>query len=237
MRFDEAGVVAGNGGQIARFTARSPSLTGSVGDLATGLGWCSGMVGRLPTLRNDLFTRFRHFFSMSNYRRARVPGATYFFTVNLAERGGSLLTDHVDALRGAYLATSMEHPVICDAMVVLPDHLHAVWTLPEGDADFSLRWRKIKARFSRSVGVEVPRSASKVGKRERGIWQRRFWEHLIRDAADYRAHVEYCWGNPVKHGFVARAVDWPYSSIHRDVRAGKPGAEWVGRGWPRVFDG
>ncbi|MEO0744034.1 MAG: transposase [Pseudomonadota bacterium] len=166
---------------------------------------------------------------MSQYCRLRIPGATYFFTVNLAHRGGDLLVSHIDALRAAYAATHCEQPFQTDAIVVLPDHLHAVWTLPPGDADFSNRWRKIKARFSRSVGQMQPRSWSKVRKRETGVWQRRFWEHAIRDEADYDAHVSYCWANPVKHGHVARAVEWPHSSIHRDMRLGRVGPEWCGR--------
>lgn len=171
---------------------------------------------------------------MPRYLRARVPGASYFFTVNLSRRGSRLLVDRVGDLRAAYARTVRDAPVFCDAMVILPDHLHAVWTLPPGDSAYSERWRKIKYRFSRAVGGTVgrpahpTRSASKVAKRERGIWQRRFWEHAIRDEADYRAHVAYCWGNPVKHGLVERAVDWPYSSIHRDIRAGRVDAEWVG---------
>ncbi len=165
---------------------------------------------------------------MSNYRRFRVEGATYFFTVNLAQRDGTLLTDHIDHLRIAYAQTRLEHPFRCDAIVVLPDHLHAVWTLPAGDADFSERWRKIKARFSRALGGDYMRSPSKVNKRENGLWQRRFWEHCIRDEADFRAHVAYCWSNPVKRGYVERAVDWPYSSVHRDVRLGRVEPEWCG---------
>lgn len=165
---------------------------------------------------------------MSRYRRIRIPGASYFFTVAMAERGGSVLTDRIDLLRAAWRATVAERPVFCDAMVVLPDHLHAVWTLPEGDADYSERWRRIKARFSRALGEHRPRSDSKIAKRECGVWQRRFWEHAIRDERDYRAHVEYCWRNPVKHGLVSRAVDWPFSSIHRDIRAGRVPPEWAG---------
>ena len=104
-------------------------------------------------------------------------------------------------------------------MVVLPDHLHAVWRLPEGDADFPLRWRKLKARFGRSVGGSYRRSDSKIAKGERGLWQRRYWEHMIRDGDDWRRHVEYCWINPVKHGLVGAVRDWPLSSFH-DVRRG-----------------
>ena len=165
---------------------------------------------------------------MTNYRRARISGATYFFTVALANRAASTLTDEIEALREAYAATRTERPFICDAFVVLPDHLHAVWTLPEGDADFSTRWRLIKTRFVRAIGATGARSRSKRFKQERGVWQRRFWEHCIRNEADYVMHVQYCWGNPVRHEFVDRAVDWPYSSIHRDIRLGRVAAEWSG---------
>jgi putative transposase len=157
---------------------------------------------------------------MSFYRRLRLPGATYFFTVALAQRGDDALVRHVDVLRHAFRVTASEHPLHCDAMVVLPDHLHAVWTLPPGDADFSIRWRKMKARFTRWSGLIAPQSSSKRRKREVGLWQRRFWEHAIRGEADYAAHVGYCLWNPVKHGLVGQAEDWPFSSIHRDRRAG-----------------
>ena len=164
---------------------------------------------------------------MTAYRRARVAGASYFFTVALNDRSRSTLTDHIDALRTAYAQTRQERPFRCDAFVVLPDHLHAVWTLPPGDADFSTRWRLIKTRFVRAIGDSGWPSASQRAKGETGVWQRRFWEHMIRDEADFATHVRYCWGNPVKHGFVARAVEWPYSSIHRDIRAGRVEAEWA----------
>jgi putative transposase len=157
---------------------------------------------------------------MSFYRRMRLPGATYFFTVNLATRGEDLLVRRIDLLRRAYEATVAEHPLHCHAMVVLPDHLHAVWTLPPGDADFSIRWRKIKARFTHWSGLATTVTYSKQRKREAGLWQRRFWEHTIRNEGDHAAHVGYCLWNPVRHGLVARAEDWPYSSIHRDLRAG-----------------
>ncbi|WP_299609539.1 transposase [uncultured Tateyamaria sp.] len=166
--------------------------------------------------------------TMSSYRRFRVDGATYFFTVNLADRSSDMLVDHIDHFRIAYARTWEEHPFRCDAMVVLPDHVHAVWTLPRGDTGYSERWRKIKARFSHALGGVYARSQSKEIKREVGVWQRRFWEHCIRDEADYRAHVAYCWSNPVKHGYVERAVEWPYSSIHRDVRMGQVEPEWCG---------
>ncbi len=165
---------------------------------------------------------------MPNYRRAKMPGATYFFTVVLAERGSGALVEHVDLLRWAIRTTLHKRPFRIDAMVVLPDHLHAVWTLPEGDADFPTRWRLIKARFSRGLPKSERISVSHEIKRERGIWQRRYWEHRIRDDGDYRRHVKYCHFNPVKHGLVARVRDWPHSSFHRDVRAGVFPLDWVG---------
>lgn len=157
---------------------------------------------------------------MSRYLRPRLPGMPIFFTVALAQRGGTLLVDHVGLLRGAVAQTRAERPFGIAAWVVLPHHLHCIWTLPEGDADYSTRWRLIKARFSRGLPVGALR-ASHVRRQERGIWQRRFWEHHIRDDADMVAHLRYCWWNPVKHGFVTRPEDWPYSSYHRDKAAGR----------------
>ena len=137
---------------------------------------------------------------MPNYRRAFIPGGCWFFTVNLLDRAQSLLVDHIEKLRGAVAATGRHYPFEIDAFVVLPDHLHAVLTLPPHDADFSTRWRLIKARFARSLRRNERLSAVRVARGERGIWQRRFWEHLVRDEADYARHVEYCYINPVKHG-------------------------------------
>ena len=165
---------------------------------------------------------------MTHYRRAAVPGGTYFFTVNLAHRRATLLVDHVDLLRDAVRHTRQRHPFAIDAMVVLPDHLHAVWTLPRGDADFSLRWRLIKTRFSHGLPPGESRRESRVGKGERGVWQRRYWEHLIRDGTDLARHIDYIHGNPVKHGYVERASDWPYSTFHRFVQEGRLPRDW---GW------
>ena len=165
---------------------------------------------------------------MPNYIRPRVGGACIFFTVTLAARGSDLLVRKIDWLRDAVRTTRAERPFRIDAWVVLPDHLHCVWTLPEGDADFSTRWKDIKTCFTKSVGLVGRRSRSKVEKGEQGLWQRRFWEHHIRDDQDYAMHVRYCWTNPVRHGFVSRAVDWPYSSIHRDIAHGKVEPEWSG---------
>jgi putative transposase len=165
---------------------------------------------------------------MTEYRRYFVPGGMYFFTVNLAERSRRLLVEHVALLRTAFAATQREHPFRFDALVILPDHLHAVWTLPPGDADFSVRWRKIKARFSRGLPRTERRSASRIGKGERGIWQRRFWEHGIRDEDDLRRHVEYIHYNPVKHGHCRQVADWPYSTFHRYVALGIYTNDWAG---------
>jgi len=157
---------------------------------------------------------------MTAYRRFRRFGGTYFFTLVLADRRAPHLIDRIDTLRAAYAETLRDRPVRTDAIVILPDHLHAIWTLPDGDSDFSTRWRLIKSRFVRQTGLFGPRSASKRKKAERGLWQRRFWEHTIRDQADMALHLRYCWLNPVKHGLVTRAVDWPWSSLHRDIRRG-----------------
>lgn len=154
---------------------------------------------------------------MSNYIRPRAKGASIFFTVTLQARGTRVLVDHVARLREAVAVTKAERPFQIDAWVVLPDHLHCVWTLPGGDGDFSTRWRLIKARFSRALPAGNLRP-SHIARLERGIWQRRFWEHHIRDEEDMATHVNYCWVNPVKHGFVARPEEWPYSSIHWDLR-------------------
>jgi putative transposase len=135
--------------------------------------------------------------------RSSVPGGTYFFTVNLAERHEtSLLIDHIDSLRKAFAATRRERPFRLDAIVVLPDHLHCLWRLPTGDRDFSTRSRLIKSRFSREIERNEQRNPSRRRKGERGIWQRRYWEHLIRDDEDYRRHADYIHFNPVKHGHV-----------------------------------
>lgn len=138
---------------------------------------------------------------MSRYIRPKVPGATVFFTVTLAEHGGDLLVQSIDALREAVVKTHAERRFYIDAWVVMPDHMHAVWTLPPGDSDYARRWQVIKARFSRSVPKGVRRS-SHVARRECAVWQRRFWEHHIRDAENYAAAIQYCHLNPVKHGFV-----------------------------------
>ena|SRR5581483_8186429 len=165
---------------------------------------------------------------MPNYRRAFVPGGCWFFTVNLFDRRKTLLVDHIEPLREAVAVTRQSHPFTIDAFVVLPDHLHAIWSLPPDDPDFSTRWRLIKSRFAKSLPGEDRPNDVRLRPNERGIWQRRFWEHLIRDEADFARHVEYCHINPVKHGLVTRVRDWQHSSFHRDVRAGLFPEDWAG---------
>ena len=169
---------------------------------------------------------------MSNYVRANSPGATYFFTVVLADRSRRLLVDHIDVLRKAFRNELIAHPFIIDAVVILPDHLHCIWTLPEGDPDFSNRWLRIKSAFSRALPNTEQRSASRLRQNERGIWQRRYWEHQIRDERDYEAHVDYIHFNPVKHGHVTSVSDWPYSSFHRFVQQGTLPADWGSNSTP-----
>jgi putative transposase len=165
---------------------------------------------------------------MTSYRRNFIAGGSFFFTVNLADRRLHLLTDHIEGLRAAFRQTRLRHPFTIDAMVVLPDHLHAIWTLPEGDADFAGRWRLIKSTFSRNLPIGEPISHSRLAKGERGIWQRRFWEHTIRDEDDFARHIDYIHINPVKHQLVTRVQDWPHSSFHRMVERGVYPADWAG---------
>jgi putative transposase len=165
---------------------------------------------------------------MTNYRRNFVPGGTYFFTVNLADRRLALLAAHITELRAAFRDVRSQHPFGLEAVVVLPDHLHCIWTLPEDDDAYGRRWRLIKSIFSRSIPGGERVSQSRAGKGERGIWQRRYWEHTIRDEADYARHMDYIHFNPVKHGYVTRVKDWPYSSFHRLVRLGIYPEDWGG---------
>ena len=165
---------------------------------------------------------------MPNYHRVRVPGGTYFFTVNLLERKSRLLVEQIETLRTAVKQARAARPFHIDAWVVLPDHMHSIWTLPEGDADYSARWKAIKIAFAKTMPRTERRSAVRERKGERGIWQRRFWEHTIRDERDYAAHVDYVHINPVKHGLVSAARAWPYSSFHRFVEKGLLPGDWAG---------
>lgn len=166
---------------------------------------------------------------MTAYRRNRIPGGTYFFTVVLAERNKGLLIDHIDVLNAATDAELQRAPFIV-AAVVLPDHLHAIWRLPLGDADYSDRWRRIKAAFSKSLPDGELISESRRSKGERGVWARRFWEHTIRDERDLQRHVDYIHFNPVKHGYVKRVADWPHSTFLEYVERGTYPLDWAGSG-------
>jgi putative transposase len=171
---------------------------------------------------------------MVSYRRVRIPGATYFFTVTLRDRRADWLTARADLLRSVVRCVRHQRPFTIDAMVILPDHLHTVWTLPADDADYSGRWRAIKARFSRALASDgVPLVRNRRG--EYDLWQRRFWEHLIRDDEDFARHVDYIHHNPVKHGWVANPFDWRWSSIHAYARRGVIAADWSGRDQDGTF--
>ena len=165
---------------------------------------------------------------MPNYRRARVPGATWFFTVNLRDRRSDLLVREIELLRETVRAARVRHPFHIDAWVVLPEHMHCLWTLPPGDAEYALRWQVIKFGFSKRLPKDEARSDAELRRRERGIWQRRYWEHLIRDERDFARHFDYIHGNPLKHGHVERVRDWPFSSFHRAVRERVYPIDWGG---------
>ena len=145
---------------------------------------------------------------MADYRRYRVAGGTYFFTVNLLQRyPNDLLVRHIELLRTVVREVRKNRPFHIDTWVILPDHLHCVWTLPPGDDDFTNRWRMIKQGFSKALPMTERRSSVRIARGERGLWQRRFWEHAIRDDGDHAAHVDYCHINPLKHGYVKRVAD------------------------------
>lgn len=165
---------------------------------------------------------------MTQCRRIKIKGTTYFFTVNCAERRGNrLFENNVDALRQVIRKIKQKHPFKIDAMVILPEHLHCTWTLPQDDADYGKRWGLIKAGFSRLLPADERRSTSRIKRGGRGIWQRRYWEHLIRDEKDFSHHVDYIYWNLVNHGYVKSVVDWPYSSFHAYVRRGVYHSNWA----------
>ena len=167
---------------------------------------------------------------MPNYIRADAAGATFFFTVNLHDRGSRHLVDHVAELRTCVAQVKERHPFDIEAMVVLPEHLHALWRLPIDDTDYSTRWMLLKQSFARrlnELGVLPADAEKRRGHRgELSLWQRRFWEHQVQSDEDLARHIDYIHFNPVKHGWVLRARDWPYSSLHRYVREGKLPADW-----------
>jgi putative transposase len=163
---------------------------------------------------------------MVQYRRNRIGGGTYFFTVTLKDRRSRLLHECVQQLRASYAQVRRERPFETVAVAVLPEHLHAIWTLPEGDADYSGRWRSIKGGFSQSLAA-MSLIEKQRGQRRYDLWQSRFWEHTIRDEDDLRRHIDYIHYNPVKHGLVSRVVEWPHSSFHRFVERGDLTLDWA----------
>ncbi len=165
---------------------------------------------------------------MSRYRRVKIEGGLFFFTLALADRSSDLLVRHIERAQCAYAVAQKRRPFETVAICILPDHLHALWQLPDSDADYASRWSLFKTTFSRGLPTAPERSASKIAKREKGIWQRRYWEHAIRDEKDLERHVDYIHYNPVKHKLVTRVADWPHSSFHRYVEQGILPADWAG---------
>lgn len=170
---------------------------------------------------------------MPEYRRSCVEGGTYFFTVVTFERKPILVSDSARMiLHQAWMEVTKRFPFETVAVCLLPDHLHCIWRLPEGDADYSTRWKEIKRRFSKEyllqVGPVGQRNASRQRKHEVDIWQRRFWEHTIEDEEDLEVHLDYIYYNPIKHRLVERTTDWPYSSFARFVKEGIYDADWFG---------
>lgn len=168
---------------------------------------------------------------MPNYRRTYVSGGSYFFTVVTHQRADILLSELArDTLRNAIETCRVNAPFQVDAFVLLPNHLHTIWTLPEGDSNYSFRWSFIKKEFTKHYvaqgGKALKQSKSREEKFERGIWQRRFWEHTLSDEKDFERHVDYIHYNPVKHGLVACPKDYAYSTFHSYVRRGIYPLEW-----------
>ncbi|WP_338411292.1 transposase [Pseudoalteromonas nigrifaciens] len=160
------------------------------------------------------------------YRRVLEPGAYYFFTLNLEDRTQSLLIENIEILRRVYLKITKRHPVNTIAIVIMPDHLHAIWQLPKGDSNYAMRWRLIKSEFSRQILPGEFCKQSRLHKGERGIWQRRYWEHKIRNEEDLDNHINYIHYNPVKHKYVTKVSDWPFSSFHGYVKNLKLPSTW-----------
>jgi len=158
---------------------------------------------------------------MSEYRRLYQPGGSYFFTIVTHQRAKILsLPDNLTRIKSAFDKVRGKYPFTMEAFVILPDHVHCIWLMPSGDSNFSLRWRLIKSYFS--GGFNPP-----VNKRdEKEIWQRRFWEHLLRDEDDWRRHMDYIHYNPVKPGYVANPGDWPHSSFRQAVQDGLYASDW-----------
>jgi putative transposase len=170
---------------------------------------------------------------MSRYRRSLQSGGSYFFTVVAYQRRSILCDEPIrHALKNAIGIVRKNRPFVIDAWILLPDHLHCIWTLPDGDADFSSRWRLIKSYVSKACREQYHRqdliSPSKKKHREATLWQRRFLEHRLRNEDDFAKHVDYIHHNPVKHNLVKTAAAWPYSTIHRYIDNGHYPSDWAG---------
>lgn len=166
------------------------------------------------------------------YRRAFIPGGSFFFTLVTEKRRPLFAAaEAVDILRQAFRTVKADRPFEIDAIVVLPDHLHCIWTLPPDDGDFATRWRLIKTWFTKHCDptLRTGLDQSRLARKEQAIWQHRYWEHMLRDEKDFSRHVDYIHFNPVKHGQVSSAMEWPYSSFRGYVEKGMYPPEW-GRG-------
>ncbi len=173
---------------------------------------------------------------MVRYRRHRLAGGSYFFTVNLKNRQLQWLTQQIDDLQSCFQSVQKKHPFTTDAIVILPDHIHCIWTLPPDDSNYPTRWRLIKTAFTRRLkqsGIHIRKNRHG----EHNLWQRRYWEHTIKDQDDFNRHADYIHFNPVKHGHVDAVSKLPYSSFHRYVSEGKLASTWGGNGININVDG
>ncbi|MGJ8618032.1 MAG: REP-associated tyrosine transposase [Sulfitobacter sp.] len=171
---------------------------------------------------------------MSDYIRRRSPGGTFFFTIRLADRNSDLLIRQITDLRRAMRGTLERHPFHIDAIAVLPSVIHTIWTLPDGDSDYPNRVGMLKSRFSRSQPMPAHRTLTQIRRGEKAIWQRRYWEHQIRDAADLARHRDLIYQSPVHAGLCPTPQDWPHSSLHRDLAKGAPAPQPIGHGAARL---
>lgn len=178
---------------------------------------------------------------MPEYRRSKEPGGTFFFTLVTFNRIPLFASPkNYENLRSAWKDVQTRHPFETIAVCVLPDHIHAIWKLPEGDADYPMRWKEIKRQFTREYlrynKNGILRSESQQIQGEAAIWHRRYWEHTVRDEEDLNTHIDYVHINPLKHGLITRVSDWPWSSFHRYVRNGIYTDVWGGRIETKLLD-
>ncbi len=167
---------------------------------------------------------------MPSYIRRRLPGATYFFTMRLADRNSDLLVRRIDLLRQAMRATLTHTPFHIDAITVLPNCIHTLWTLPPEDDAYPMRIAMLKSRFSRGCPMPLHRTPTQIKRAEKGIWQRRYWEHVIRDDADFERHRDLIYLSSVHAGLCPRPQDWPHTSLHRDLKQGRTAPAPIGHG-------